>query len=112
MLRKCVYAIMTALLLSTQAVADSNSNELSPPDHTLIFQVIQDQFVIDNKTIKSASIIETEDGYRGLHVELTPEAAKVLTELTTAGVGRQANVIFNKVVVSISRIQTPLGGAS
>jgi len=76
-----------------------------------MFQIIQDEFVLDNSTVKNARIIEGENGsFQGLNVELKPEAAKVLTDITQAGHGRRMNIVFNKVVVSSAAIQSPLGG--
>lgn len=83
--------------------------ELAKVNHSLIFQVIQDEFVLDNSTIKSASIIEDEGVYKGLHVELKPESSGVLTEMTKAGMGKRLSLILNNRIVFSSVIQTSLG---
>lgn len=82
-----------------------------PSNHALIFAVVQDEFVLDNSTIKNASMIEKDRGiYAGLHIELKPAAAALFADITKAGVGRKLNLIFNKVIVTTAVIQTPLEG--
>lgn len=78
------------------------------PNHSLKFQVLQDEFVFDNTTIKNAAIIENDGVYSGLNIQLKPEAAAVFSDITKAGVGRRLNLIFNKVVVTTTVIQNPL----
>lgn len=91
--------------LNTAAKSENTSG-----DHALLFSVIQDEFSLNNKTVKDASIIEDAGVYKGLHIELKPEAAKQFTEITQAGTGRKLNLVFNKIVVTTTVIQSALSG--
>lgn len=77
----------------------------------LLFQVIKEQFVFDNNSIKSASLVMRENGaYVGLKVVLKPFAVSEFEKLTTAGIGKPANLVFDKKIISTRLIQTPIGG--
>lgn len=103
-----VLAWIGYMLLSTSVFAQAETT--NTVNHNLIFQVIQDQFVLDNSTIKSATIIEGEGGiYKGLNIQLKPEAAATFTEISKAGVGRKLNLVYNNVVITTSVIQDSLG---
>ncbi|MBX3708487.1 MAG: hypothetical protein KIT56_02435 [Gammaproteobacteria bacterium] len=102
-----VFLFLGLLLVTIQGFSQTSSDDVK--NHFLIFQVIQDEFTLDNSTIKNAAIVEKEGGvYGGLSVELKPEAAAIFTDITKAGVGRHLILVFNKVVVTATVIQTPL----
>jgi len=99
-----LFIIATLIFFSLPVFAE-NAN-VNP---SLIFQVIQDKFVLNNSTIKSAAVINDEnDVYKGLHVELKPESAILFIEMTKAGLGKHLNLILNDKIVVSSVIQTPL----
>ena len=75
----------------------------------LVFQVIQDQFIFDNSTIKNAILIEENGAFRGLEVELKASAVDTFNRMTMAGMGKSANLLLNKKVISTSVIQSALG---
>lgn len=96
------------LMLALPGLSQPDSID-TPKNHFLTFQVIQDEFILDNTTVKSASIIMKEGGiYGGLNIELKPEAAAIFSDITKAGIGRKLNLVFNKVVVTTTSLQTPL----
>ena len=73
------------------------------------FQVIQDQLNFDNTTIKSASLYEKEDGtFGGLQIELKPSASNDLTRITSASIGKVANLVINGKIMTSATIQAPL----
>lgn len=79
-------------------------------DHALTFQIIQDEFVLDNSTVKNALIVEAEGGvYQGLNIQLKPQAAATFADMTKAGTGRRMNLVFNKVIVTVTTLQSSLG---
>lgn len=118
------FLILTAglLLSSSQCIAEivvhfpSSTTSEKATDNTsasfMLFQVIKDQMVLDYSNIKSATLIEPQAGdFKGLLIELKPAAVSEIAGLTSAGLGKPANLIFNKKVISTSVIQTPLGGS-
>jgi hypothetical protein len=81
-------------------------------DHSMVFQVIQDQMVFDNSTVESATIAvpkSAADSY-GIHLKLNTIAAKKFSDLTQKNIGKQANIMLNEKVVSSTTIQSKLGG--
>lgn len=118
MYKYLLFSGISLMLMSTQGFAETYANvptdtstpSSTPSNHALTFQVIQDQFVLDNSTVKSASIIEADGGiYKGLNIQLKPEASSTFTDMTKAGLGRKINLVYNNVVVTATAIQTPLG---
>ncbi|GEM_PF-3477170 len=108
MFRYPLLAVICWMFMSMPVFAEGDSN--NSVNHSLIFQVIQDQFVLDNTTVKSASIVEGEGGvYKGLNIQLKPEAAVTFEEITKAGVGRKLNLVYNNVVITTTMIQSGLG---
>jgi preprotein translocase subunit SecD len=99
--------IVSLLLLPMTGFSQVLAKDI-PPNHSLIFQVLQDEFIFDNTTVKNATIIENDGVYSGLNIQLKPEAAAVLTDITKAGLGRRLNLVFNKVVVTTTLIQNTL----
>jgi preprotein translocase subunit SecD len=102
------FLIVGAILFSAQAFSQTSSDTAS--NHALIFQIIQDEFVMDNSTVKNALIVEAEGGvYQGLNIQLKPEAATLFADMTKAGTGRRMNLVFNKVIITASVLQSSLG---
>lgn len=77
----------------------------------MLFQVIKDQMVFDFSNIKSASLIEQNGHFKGLLIELKKPGMIEIEGITSAGLGKPANLIFNKKIVSTTIIQSPLGGS-
>lgn len=77
----------------------------------MLFQVIKDQMVLDYSNLHSASIIETGGHYKGLLVQLKKPFVSEMEGITSAGMGRPANLVFNKKIISTTLIQSPLGGS-
>lgn len=77
----------------------------------LIFQVIQEQLLFESTHIKSATLIDGKNGtFSGLHIELKTPAAEEITRMTTEGLGKQANIIFDKKVITHLTIKSTLSG--
>lgn len=75
----------------------------------MVFQVVQNQLAFDNALIKHASIIENKDGtFGGLEVTLKPSASKEIKRITTAGIGKVANLVINGKIVSSAKLQSSL----
>lgn len=109
-----LFFIVCFFIMSTAAMAEeltaTNQAPNKGPGGFLLFQVIQDQFVFDNTTIKSASLVMNGETYVGLKVVLKPLAAKEFEKITTIGVGKPATLVFDKSVISTTLIQSPIGG--
>lgn len=89
------------LAFSTQVFAEETA---AAPSMTM--QIVQDQFVLDAASISNAIIVEPEHHYQGVHIELTPLAARKLAAMTSDSVGKKINVILNDKVVSTNVIKT------
>ena len=93
------------MLISPVSFADTITKQTHAP---VVFQVIQDQMNIDNSMIKNVSIITNSDGsYGGLQIELKPSASKELTHMTTARVGKIANLVLNDKIYVTAKLSGP-----
>lgn len=98
----------STMLITTPTFAASN-NVSGHQQSPVVFQVIQDQINLDKSMIKSASIVKNSDGsYGGLKIELTSDAAKELTRITSSGVGKMANLVINGKLVTSAKLVSPL----
>lgn len=83
----------------------------SNTDHLVVFQIIQSQMVFDNSTVESATISTPKnmaDTY-GVNLKLKATAANKLNDLAQKNMGKQANIILNRKMVSSATIQGQLG---
>lgn len=95
------------MFFSVAAMAMSSNTNL---DHSVIFQIIQNQIILDNSTIKSATIItskNTANQYE-VNVKLKTTAANKINDLTQQNMGKQVNIILNGKIISSATIQSPL----
>ena len=106
-LLNCLLVLTTSVIfLSPVSFANTITKQAHDP---VVFQVIQDQLNIDNSVIKDASIITNSDGsYGGLQINLNSAASKELTRITTAGIGKVANIVLNNKIVSSATLQSSL----
>lgn len=110
-MKKLLFGVIVMAFTVLGYAEPSQSKSDSSSDHALVFSVVQDDFVLDTQTIKSASMIEKPEGrFGGLHIELKPKAAEQFAEITKAGVGRKLILVFNKVVVTTAVLQSPISG--
>jgi len=79
---------------------------LPPP---LVMEFVQDQFPLDQTTIKRASIQEEDGVYKGLLVEFKQAAVTRLAQITSNAKGKTLNLVINKEIVASSVVQTTLG---
>jgi hypothetical protein len=103
-MRPVCLALITISLLSA---ANTFSNTMNQPAHaSILFEVVQERFAFDYSTVAQASIVEKSNGsYRGLHLVLKPVAAKQFEHIVQSGLNKQANLIFNKKVISTTFIR-------
>ena len=98
----CSTAIASGM---TTATTDMNTQSL------IVFQVIQNQLVIDSSMIESASIVyptNSSDLY-GIELKLKNTAANELERISGENIGKQMNMVSDGVVVSSPTIQGKLG---
>src|SRR5690348_449717 len=95
----------------TQAQAAVNTPN-SGLNTSLSFQVIQSQLFFDKTTVEAATLSPPQDnsGSYGVNIKLKAAAAKQLEKLSQAGLGKTANIIFNKQVISSPTIRSKLSG--
>lgn len=98
--------LLIASLLSSLVVAPcAFAEELAP---AMTMQIVQDQFILDATTISNAIIVEPDHHYQGVHLELTPLAARKLAAMTSESVGKKINIILNDKVVSTNIIKSTI----
>lgn len=109
---KTILATLAITLYST-AIA-SGTTTATPGMNTeplMVFQIIQNQLVIDSSMIESATIISptnSSDSY-GLQLKLKNTAANELERISGENIGKQMNMVLNGVVISSPTIQSKLG---
>lgn len=88
-------------------VVDTGSNP------SLTFQIIQDQFIFDNSTIKSATIVMHQNNtYEGLLIDLKPEVVERFKLISSVAMGKTVNFVLNKkMVVATTVLQSELGAS-
>lgn len=105
MFRSFILASLTIL----PVIAFSQAEPTAAP-HSLTFQIVQDEFFLDKTTVSKASIIEHEGGiYKGLNVQLKPDAAIIFSEMTKAGLGKHLNLMVNNVLITSPVLQSEIG---
>lgn len=105
-----MYRFVSLLLLLVGSLASYAEPSLQTNRDVLIFQVIQDQFILDHTNIDKASLMINDKGiYTGLHIELKKAYVEGFTAMTKAGVGKSANLVLNGNIVSTATIHSPLG---
>ncbi len=109
---KTIIATLAITLYST-AIA-SGTTTAAPGMNTeplMVFQVIQNQLVIDSSMIESAKIISptnSSDQY-GLQLKLKNTAANEFARMSGENIGKRMNMVLDGVVISSPTIQTKLG---
>lgn len=74
-----------------------------------VFQVVQNQFILDRTTIKSASINKKKDGtFGGVIIEIKSSASKDFIQLTKHNVGKVLNLVVNNKIISSAKIYNAL----
>ena len=100
-------AIYSIAIASGTTTAASSMNTVP----LMVFQVIQNQLVIDSSMIESSTIIpptNSLDPY-GLQLKLKKTAANELERISDENIGKQMNMVLEGVVISSPRIQSKLG---
>jgi len=75
----------------------------------LIFHINSESLILDKTTIKDARIVKNDDVSYGLIIELTPNAAKQLANISNANAGKTIFFYSNDKLISKAIIQSPLG---
>ena len=85
----------------TTATTDMNTKSL------IVFQLIQNQLVIDSSMIESASILypKNSSDHYGIELKLKNTAANELERISGENIGKQMNMVSDGVVVSSPTIQ-------
>lgn len=84
----------------------------SKADHeTMMFQIIQEEFAFDVKSINQAKIIKSANGlFQGLEIELKPKFAEQFYQLTGKYIGKRVSIFFNNKVIAMPTLQSQLSG--
>ncbi len=108
---KTILATIAILFFST-AIA-SGTTTAAPAMNTeplMVFQVIQNQLVIDSSMVETATIISptnSSDPY-GLQLKLKNTAANELARISGENIGKRMNMVLDGVVISSPTIQSKL----
>jgi len=74
----------------------------------LRLQVIQEQLMLDNSTIKTASLVNNSSDGCNINITLKPQAAAKLKKMTRANINKQATIIFGDKVINFATIKSSL----
>lgn len=109
-----VIAALAGVFFLPSAMASSPTTtdiDASKDISSLVFQVIQNQMVLDSSTVESATIVLPEtptDGY-GVRIKLKTIAATKFGQMTENGIGKQGSFILNGIVISNPIIRSRIG---
>ncbi|HAT8830242.1 TPA: SecDF P1 head subdomain-containing protein [Legionella pneumophila] len=109
-----VIAALVGVFFLPSAMASSPTTtdiDASKDISSLVFQVIQNQMVLDSSTVESATIVLPEtptDGY-GVRIKLKTIAATKFGQMTENGIGKQGSFILNGIVISNPIIRSRIG---
>lgn len=110
-----VKSILATLVITFFSTAIASGTTTATPNMSteplMVFQVIQNQLVIDSSMIESATIISpanSSDPY-GLQLNLTNTAATELARISGENIGKRMNMVLDGVVISSPTIQSKLG---
>ncbi|HAT1773933.1 preprotein translocase subunit SecD [Legionella pneumophila] len=102
-----VFFLPSILALGTTTTDIGASTDVS----SLVFQVIQNQMVLNSSTVESATIVlpETPTDSYGVHIKLKTIAATKFGQMTENGIGKQGSFILNGIVISNPIIRSRIG---
>ncbi|HFF3632579.1 TPA: preprotein translocase subunit SecD [Legionella pneumophila] len=103
-----VFFLPSVVMASGTATTDIGASKYIS---SLVFQVIQNQMVLDSSTVESATIVLPEistDSY-GVHIKLKTIAATTFGQMTENGIGKQGSFILNGIVISNPIIRSRIG---
>ncbi|MGX6642220.1 SecDF P1 head subdomain-containing protein [Legionella pneumophila] len=102
-----VFFLPSILALGTTTTDIGASTDVS----SLVFQVIQNQMVLNSSTVESATIVlpETPTDSYGVHIKLKTIAATKFGQMTENGIGKQGSFILNGIVISNPIIRSKIG---
>ncbi|HBD7467961.1 TPA: preprotein translocase subunit SecD [Legionella pneumophila] len=109
-----VIAALVGVFFLPSAMASSPTTtdiDASKDISSLVFQVIQNQMVLDSSTVESATVVLPEtptDGY-GVRIKLKTIAATKFGQMTENGIGKQGSFILNGIVISNPIIRSRIG---
>ena len=92
--------------LSQNQVASSARNQ----QQALSFQIIANQLQFTKQSFKTVTLVKDANSNYEVQVELTPQAAQQLNELTSANINHQINIVWQQHIINTATIQTPLNG--
>ncbi|AMP89864.1 SecDF P1 head subdomain-containing protein [Legionella pneumophila] len=110
---KVIAALVGVFFLTSSKASGLTTTDggVSQDVPSLVFQVIQNQMVLDRSTVESASIVLPEnsaDSY-GVHIKLKTIAATKFGQMTENGTGKQGSFILNGIVISNPIIRSRIG---
>ncbi|CAM2836636.1 SecDF P1 head subdomain-containing protein [Legionella pneumophila] len=103
-----VFFLPSAMASSPTTTDIDASKDISS---SLVFQVIQNQMVLDSSTVGSATIVlpQTPTDSYGVRIKLKTIAATKFGQMTANGIGKQGSFILNGMVISNPIIQSRIG---
>ena len=103
----CLLSSVPLIVLPMWCFAEATGKST---DNSIVFEVIQEQFILDQTTVKSAAYHQDDNGkYDGLTIILKETATEDFNKLTKDSIGKQANMVFNNKIISTATIRASLG---
>lgn len=109
-----VKTILATLAITLYSTGIASGTTTTAPNMNaeplMVFQVIQNQLVVDSAMIESATIISptnSSDPY-GLQIKLKNTAANELERISGENIGKRMNMVLGGVVISSPTIQSKL----
>ncbi|HHS5979918.1 TPA: SecDF P1 head subdomain-containing protein, partial [Legionella pneumophila] len=110
---KVIVALVGVFFLPSAMASSPTTTDIdaSKDISSLVFQVIQNQMVLDSSTVESATIVlpQTPTDSYGVRIKLKTIAATKFGQMTANGIGKQGSFILNGMVISNPIIQSRIG---
>lgn len=113
-MKKLVFILLFALIEQQSHAAEiyiyKKINKQPPPNQLLELQIVQGALPLNNNTVKNALIAHGENGrFVGIEIELKPAAAKLMAEMSLAGMNKSLNLVMNNKIINSTVIRSAIG---
>lgn len=101
--------LMLCLCLPVMTLAADQTAQMTTDVGALDLQIIQDSVLLNKNNIADVKAGLNEQGVPYVLVTLNEDAAKKVAQMSADNLGKEAVIVWNKRVISMAKIQTPLG---
>lgn len=107
MLNKLFPIVLATSLLTTVSV-NASPQITSHEPKSLSVQILKDRLELTKKSFQSIQLLKQSDGAYAIQIELTPEAANQMHQITSDNVNRTASIVWNGLVLNSPTIRSPI----